>query len=310
MKASPFDEEYEMNPTQESGADLRALLTAATSDGPAATDLLGAVRRSQRRRRIVVPAASLATAGALGAAALVVFSFGDTPTARAQVVAAAERTAGQGFTVHIVSGPGQAIYNGAFEPARQLGRMTMPGGGETRYLGNLAYVENVGPKAQELPAGKHWIVLQAPRHGMEKMPAAIRLIKLAPQDPQQALQQLRSATDVRDQGRASGPGWSGRHYTFTVVDVERGPGKPGARPLRATGSIDVDGQGRVRRVDLTLQDDGMPAGAAHTVMDFGDFGAHVTVSAPPSDQVISVDELPDARAKGTHPAGTGQVRKG
>lgn len=277
--------------------DLRPLLAAATSDGPPAVDLLAGVRRSQRRRRAIVPAASLATAGALGLTAFAVLTLGDSPSAQAKVAAAVARTSGRSFHVHIAqSGQGghggTAYYDGLFDPATRTGRMSYPGGAENRYLGDLQYTENIGPKAIPLPAGKHWIAYPRMTADLAKLPLVVSLPKLAPQDPQAELRQLRSATDVKDGGGASGPGWTGHRYTFSL----RGDDRKGG--LQATGSVDVDSSGLVRRLALALQPDQThqqatkAGGDSNLVMDFGDYGTRVAVAAPPADQVITEDQLP------------------
>jgi hypothetical protein len=279
------------------GDDLRPLLAAAASGGPAHTDLLAGVRRTQRRRRVLVPVGSVATAGALGLAAFAVFSVAGPDSAQAKVAAAAEHTSGQSFRVHIVNG---GSYDGAFDPVHQTGRLAFPGGGQNLYVGGTVYVTNVGPKAAPLPAGKHWI--SSPRltkADWTKLGTAIEVIKLGPQDPQLVLQQLRSATHVREVGAASGAGWSGRRYSFPVAN--EADAKTGE--LSATGSVAVDSHGLARVLDLTVRSEGGKGGqqVTHSVIEFSDYGTPVEVSAPPADQVISSDQvLPPRSGQGPH----------
>jgi hypothetical protein len=87
---------------------------------------------------------------------------------------------------------------------------------------------------------------------------------------------LRSAGTVRDEGSASGPGWTGTRYAFTARFA-------GARES-VSGTVYVDQQGRVRRlVTITTQ------GAVATDRDltFGDFGSPVSATAPLASQVKS-----------------------
>jgi hypothetical protein len=294
-------------------AELRSLLTAATEDPPAGIDLLHKVRRAgeRSRRRVLVPVLStLGTASLAGAAVLAVTSLTGTPSARAQVAAAAEHTSGQGFRVHITDTGSRSTLDGVFDPARRTGRMTTSSGVENRYLGDLVYTyvperDNTAlppGKAQVMPPGKTWIVYTRGTAFSQDMPPAIGLIKLAPQDPQLALRQLRSATDVHERGTASGSGWTGHRYTFSVS----GGNEKGSAGQRASGSVDVDDQGRVRRLDLTLAAGEHKAGQAdkpgkaaeppaspvHMVMDFSDYGARVGVAAPPAAQVVRAELLP------------------
>ena len=82
-------------------------------------------------------------------------------------------------------------------------------------------------------------------------------------------------TAVRDSGPASGPGWTGVRYTFA------------ARDGRATisGAVDVDQQGRARRMTITTDDGVRPVTTTDRDIGFGNFGAPVRVSAPPASQV-------------------------
>ncbi|MGI5161810.1 hypothetical protein [Microbispora sp. CA-102843] len=154
-----------------------------------------------------------------------------------------------------------------------MGVMTEEGdASETRFVGDQTYVK---------PRGEtKWRVRSGGNTGLDSAPAAVLLVKLAPQDPQAALQRLRSATDVREDGPASGPGWNGQRFAFSL----EGRQSPAARgePAAASGTVDVDDQGRVRRLEVTFADNGH-----RNVMDIGDYGIPVTVSAPPADDVAS-----------------------
>ena len=80
---------------------------------------------------------------------------------------------------------------------------------------------------------------------------------------------------MREAGSASGPGWTGTRYVFAV------PFPEGQQSLTAT--VELDQQGRVRRlVTITTQ------GNVTTDRDLtlGDFGAPVRVTAPSASQVI------------------------
>lgn len=54
--------------------------------------------------------------------------------------------------------------------------------------------------------------------------------------------------------------------------------------MEVTGAVNVDDQGRVRRLEVVFSDTGQ-----RNVLDFGGFGTPVTVTAPPADQV---EQLP------------------
>ncbi|GAA4203918.1 hypothetical protein GCM10022252_62260 [Streptosporangium oxazolinicum] len=60
-------------------------------------------------------------------------------------------------------------------------------------------------------------------------------------------------------------------------------------PGEITGAVNVDDQGRVRRLEVVFDDNGQ-----RNVLDFEDFGTPMTVTAPPADQV---EQLPTGDPK-------------
>ncbi|WP_440073423.1 hypothetical protein [Streptosporangium sp. OZ121] len=254
--------------------ELRALLVRATEDRPAGIDLMPAMPAPAAPRRgparVLAPIASLAAAAAVGMVALLL-PVGQS-SAQAQVAAAAENTSRESYRIHGTSGA--KTFDGAFDPAQRVGVITRAGdGAETRFVGDLMYV-------RQQREGK-WTVSPRVEAELRSAPQAVALVKLAPLDPQAALQRLRSATEVREDGSASGQGWTGQRFTFSLEDA----GEPGFKgiaggPVEITGAVSVDDQGRVRRLEVVFGDTGQ-----RNVLDFGDFGTPVTVTAPPADQV-------------------------
>lgn len=255
--------------------EVRALLATATEDRPSGIDLMPA----PRRRRVLVPAlAGLGVAAAAGAIVLVL--PGAQPSAQAQVAAAVANTSGESFHLHV--GAGAKTFEGAFDPSRGVGIITETGtGAETRFVDDQMYIK-------EGAAGK-WVVYPRPSISMKDVPAATALVKSAPLDPQAALEQLRSATDVKEDGTASGEGWTGHRFSFSLADTDSKAGKTAT----ASGSVDVDDQGRVRRLEVVFADNGQ-----RDVMDFTAYGTAVSVTAPPSNQV----EQPKEEQGGKKPA--------
>ena len=98
-------------------------------------------------------------------------------------------------------------------------------------------------------------------------------------DPQNLFALLKSASTVDRQGSASGDGWTGTSYAFTVRITFDPAGSSPA--VTAVGTVGVDQQGRVRRLDAAYT---VPAQASAppqrvTVeMTFSDFGTPVSVS--------------------------------
>ncbi|MFD1542438.1 hypothetical protein [Nonomuraea guangzhouensis] len=249
--------------------ELRALLVKATEDRPAGIDLMPTPPTLPKRRlaRVLVPIASLGVAAVLGAFVLVLPP--NQSSAEAQVAAAVENTGQESYRLHSTSGP--KTWDGAFDPVQRVGVITRVGdGGETRFVGDLMYNRE--------PGEAKWMVSPRPDEELKNAPAVVGLVKLAPLDPQAALRRLRSATDIRESGSASGQGWTGRRFTFSLGDAKG-----------LTGSVDVDDQGRVRRLEFVFGDTGN-----RLVMDFNDFGTPVTVTAPPADQVepLPTDKQP------------------
>ena len=101
-------------------------------------------------------------------------------------------------------------------------------------------------------------------------------------DPQDLLALLKSATQVREVGPASGPGWAGTAYAYSAAT--RLSGGPLRLSVSSSGTVDFDQQGRVRQLDATQSIGPMK----RTVeMTFGDFGIPVSVSAPPTSQTFT-----------------------
>lgn len=288
---------------------VRSLLEAAADDGPQTTDLLHAVARRVRRRRALVPSlATLGVVGVLAVAALGASTVTGTPpaqaSARERVAAAASRTARDGYRVWLTStktagthtSSGTAV--GVFDPARRTGRLVAEDGGpEIRYVGDVVY-RQVPAGREDRPPGTRkracsWIAQD------QGYPDDMGISELAGfgmralQDPQQALEWVRSAGDVRELARAAGDGWVGVRYAFELTD----------RLWRVTGTVDVDADGRVRRLELTSRSadraNGL-AGTVHGVLEFRDFGVHEPVAAPPADQVCpmpSPEEIKQERER-------------
>ncbi|MET8155836.1 hypothetical protein ABZT47_05645 [Sphaerisporangium sp. NPDC005289] len=253
-------------------SELRTLLVRATEDRPAGIDLMPVTTRAPRRARSLVPViATAGVAATVGTTVLVL--LGGQPSAQAQVAAAVDNTSKESYRIHGDSGA--KAFDGAFDPVRRVGVVNGRSGGgtDTIFIGDRMYIREAGAAKWHL----------YPRdQGQEKgAPAATALVKLAPQDPQAALQKLRSATDVHEDGTASGTGWTGRRFTFSLKDQKwTGPAGASKESFDATGSVEVDDQGRVRRLEVTFSDNGQ-----RDVIDFADFGTPVTVTAPPADQV-------------------------
>jgi hypothetical protein len=276
---------------------VRALLLAASDDLPP-TDLLRALPRRSRRRRALVP--SLATVGALVVAAVVALTattVTDTQPAqaRALVAAAVTHTASDGYRVRVTSSktpdPIVSITEGVFDPASRSGRMVAvkPDKGHvTLFIGRDVYVQiPAGQVGQQpgMPKRARWLLRTAGYPPAAGIPKLAEFNRAALQNPQQALDWLRSAGEVRRLGRAAGQGWTGVRYAFTLSDQR----------WRVAGTVDVDRDDRVRRLEFTSAATDRPwavanglAATVHAVLEFWDFGTNEPVTAPPADQVYQM----------------------
>lgn len=251
--------------------DIRKLLIKATEDQPPGIDLMPASPGRRRPARVLVPVATLGAAAALGVVLVVLPGNQHSALAMAKVTAAVERFDQHTYRIHSTSGA--KSWDGAFDPAGQLGVLTnLQEGLETRFVGDKMYNED---------SEGSWTVGPRPEAELAKASAITALVKGASLDPDAALQRLREATDVREDGTASGQGWTGIRYAYTLEDSAGTD--PQAKPQESktvTGTVDVDGQGQVRRLEVDF-----PGDSHQLVMEFSDFGAPVSVTAPPADQV-------------------------
>ncbi len=288
-----------MNDTEEA---VRRLLAVAAEDVPPGIDLLHAVQ--VRSRKHVVRVRALMAAGAAGivaAATAITLSAGPAPSAFAQVTHAASRTAAVSYRVRATekivqigglrSKPWTSAY-GEFDPVNGVGEQTDNLGAQIRYVGGSMYVfltddlraayNRTGPP---VPAWASWeqlvdIPLQP---GAGAATAGLAMLGVFPGflgqvDPQDLLALLQSATQVHEAGPASGPGWTGSTYTFTIATTLNGPLHTA---VSLSGTVDVDQQGRVRQLDGLESFMGTVQKIAIT---FGDFGLPVSVSPPPASE--------------------------
>ncbi len=299
---------------------VRALFAAAAADVPPGIDLLRGVQARLVAHRFRLRAAlSAAAAAVVAAAVLITLTLAQAPSALAQLTSAVSRTAGQSYhfsaTTTSVTLPGTGTpmtvrtdLSGAFDPARRIGEETTSAGEQTRFIGSYVYLNG----HLVLPSGKSWLrapspTLWVPVTADRQLRLTAGLLSVAETGPQNLLALLKSASQVNRQGSVSGPGWTGTRYAFSVT-VAIGPTGSGQPTVRATGTIDVDQLGRVRHLDAAYT---LPAIAsapperATVVMTFSDFGAPVSVSAPPALDVLAPGSTP--AVPGPAPSVSGSV---
>jgi hypothetical protein len=282
-------------------------------------ELLRRVRRRttvRRRTRALAPAGAVAAlAGAAAVAVTLTATVASAPSAFAAVTAAAAKTSTESFrvtmnittTTESVTGSSVARYRvaGESDPSHGVGEETvsskdqLTGPLQLRFIGQDIYIDVQSPVFSQVPAskpgGSSTDKVPAGSAGLSPKPwsgaalwprlTARQLIVSPGFDSQQAVDPgalialLRSAGTVTKQGPASGPGWTGTKYGFTVATS--------GRVSSVSGTVYVDSQGQVRRLLTTaiLQIGGGYHDTSTEDVTFSDFGVPVSVTAPPASQV-------------------------
>lgn len=289
---------------------VAGLAAAANPHGPGmpASDVVGLVRHRatrDRRRRFLVPAGAVALAAAVagGVTAGALTDGGQaSPSALRALTAAVVETSAQSFSFANTSsmvnptttdpGPHLSYLTGKFNPVSGTGEEQSSvdfakGAVTTSYLfvDGYWYMDVPG-----LTHGKEWVrerfKSEFPANGRDAA-----LLIASPQDggeplnPADLLALLKTVTTVRAAGPASGPGWTGTRYSFTVPPIQR----TGAR-LLISGTVSVDSSGRVRTlvtVSQIVESSGALWRRTTDTMTFGGFGIPVSVTPPPASEVYT-----------------------
>jgi hypothetical protein len=244
--------------------------------------------------------AAVGVAGALAAVAVATSTVTAPQPASAQqrIAAAVTRTAEDGYRIRATMNNTKggrnetSVTQGVYDPVGQAVRMVVvtPDKGHVtiHHLDGRVYVQlpaQVTGRQPGVPQRARWF-LRASRDpndaGISDLADFGRRVLLSPQEAPELAQ---SATDVREAGPVSGQGWTGTRFAFTLTD----------RQWRVTGSVDVDADGRVRRLEFVSTSTDTAhgvAGTLHWVLSFWDFGIRERVTLPPDSQVHR-DPTPD-----------------
>jgi hypothetical protein len=285
---------------------VRTLFTDAAGDVPPGIDLLHGfqARRAARRVRGRVALAT-AAGGLLAGATAVTLTIATAPSALAQLTSAASRTARLSYDISatVATVPLRADratpalsdrVSGAFDPVQRTGQETTSSDGQIRFIGPYVYLYTpTRPGVPALPGGKSWVrapspQLWEPATAGQGLDLAAGLASLAVTSPQNLFALLQSASTVDRQGSASGDGWTGTSYAFTAR-ITFGPDGSSQPAVTAAGTVAVDQQGRVRRLDVAYTQPAqasLPPVRVTVEMTFSDFGTPVSVSPPPASEVF------------------------
>jgi len=235
----------------------------------------------------MLSSAGAGVAGAGVTAALLTASASPAPTAFAMVTSALAKTSGDSYSFSLDSKVefrgrqmNSDVVSGAFDPRDGLGTELLatragqrPVRAQIRFIGTYVYTRVSGLGT----IGKPWNKAPLPPVLEDGIPPGYEVYGFVtdrPVSPAELTGVLRSAGTVRDEGPASGPGWTGTKYAFTTRF-------PHAR-ASLTATVYVDQQGRVRLL-ATISAQGKLT--TDRSLTFGDFGAPVPVTRPPASQV-------------------------
>jgi hypothetical protein len=243
------------------------------------------------------------------------------------VAAAATKTEQAGgskmsMTIDVANPSGQS-YNitadGTFD--QQEGQMTMdlsnllqstglPAGSGSgivvRYLtegGDPVIYMDLPFLASKLPAGKTWLRLDLEQAGKSAGIDLSQLMSQSNQNPAQTLDMLRASGDVTEVGSDIVNGESTTEYTGSIdlakaaklrglpqSFVQKIEDATGSSTIPVTVWVGADGLVRQLRETLNTTTGGQSLTTTVTI-DISDYGADISVSAPPSDQVLDLSDL-------------------
>jgi hypothetical protein len=181
---------------------------------------------------------------------------------------------------------------GELDLKRNLGQETLSNGWRTLIVGGKAYTELPARQAKIYgTGGKLWteepLSATEPPYGSAGAQLAWDFNSDRPFNPQALLALLKSDATVVDEGHASGPGWTGTRYRFTVSH----PKGAGGLVDSITCAMVVDSQGHIRSLAqaTAFVASGKPGTAAQMIytadFTFSDFGIRFSVTPPPAGQV-------------------------
>jgi hypothetical protein len=275
-----------------------------------------------RRRWIAIGAVALVAA----IVAVLLVGLGSTKPADAVVAAAAksENAGGAKLSMSVsVSDPAaqksaSVTASGVFDESNADLNIDLSGLGgssglslpaalgslEVRYLqenGDPVVYANVPFLGAMLPGGKSWVRVDLEQAGKAAGFDVNQFLNQSSQNPGQILDMLRATGSVREVGSDTVDGVTATHYTATI-DLDKAAGLVGqdAKSLvdrliaaGAPASVPLDvwignDDGLVRKLTV---DEQLKQATVDLTLEISDYGTPVSVSAPPSDQVLDLNDL-------------------
>jgi len=168
--------------------------------------------------------------------------------------------------------------------------------------GDYVIYMKLGFLSSQLPGGKQWIKLDLTKLGKSAGLDLGQLMSSSQLQPTDLLGMLKAeGAKVQKRGRATIDGVATTHYRVKI-DLAKALQASGltsptlkdvaGRMKTATDDVWIGKDGLVRRIRLAYSLE-TPSGNPHAVMtmDLSDYGAHVSISAPPSSAVFDATEL-------------------
>jgi hypothetical protein len=162
---------------------------------------------------------------------------------------------------------------------------------------HLVYLQ-LGTLASQLPGGKHWVELDVSKLGKSAGLDVGKLLSGGQIQPGDLLSMLQAeGAKIRNLGSATVDGDAATHYRVTIDTAKALQTKGLNSPLLAGAAaelpkIPVDAwigtDGLLRRITFEAA---TAQGHVDMTMDLYDYGANVTISAPPSSDVFDATQL-------------------
>jgi hypothetical protein len=244
----------------------------------------GATMRRARGHRPALALAAAAVVALAAAATLLAACASSAPSPLAAVMGALAKTSAESYSFTLASrvqAEGSernwSVVSGAFDPRHELGAESVTTffaqrtvRAQIRFIGKYVYTW-ISHGSRFPTIGKPWDKASAAATRPPYDPYGF--VSDQPVSPAELSRVLRSAGTARDEGSASGSGWTGTKYAFAAHLSERDS---------VSGTMYVDQQGRVLRLVTIATEGGV---TTDRNLAFGDFGALVSVTAPSISQV-------------------------